>query len=256
LPQLINSYQPTANSMAGKTILITGAAGGLGSALALRAAHLQADLILLDNHERKLNQLHDEIEAAVGKQPGLYPLDMRGATPEDYQQLAETVEDVFKGLHGLVHCAVTLGQITPFEHLDAKQWHETFAANLHGPVMLTKSLLPVMRKSANASIVFTTDDKTKAYWGAYGISKASILPAMQIIADELSSVGAKENLVDNQLPVICNAINPGPMRTGLRSTAYPGEDPVSVPAPDEKVPAYLYLLSDMAREMNGQYIAL
>jgi len=122
--------------------------------------------------------------------------------------------------------------------------------------MLTKSLLPVMRKSANASIVFTTDDKTKAYWGAYGISKASILPAMQIIADELSSEGAKENLIDNQLPVICNAINPGPMRTGLRSTAYPGEDPVSVPAPDEKVPAYLYLLSDMAREMNGQYIAL
>ena len=77
MPQLINSYQPAANSMAGKTILITGAAGGLGSALAMRAAHLQADLILLDNHENKLNQLHDEIEAAVGRQPGLYPLDMR-----------------------------------------------------------------------------------------------------------------------------------------------------------------------------------
>jgi len=252
VPQLINSYQPAANSMAGKTVLITGAAGGLGSALAMRAAHLQADLILLDNHENKLNQLHDEIEAAVGRQPGLYPLDMRGATPEDYQQLAETVEEVFKGLHGLVHCAATLGQVTPFNNLDARQWHETFAANLHGPVMLTKSLLPVMQKSNNASIVFTTDEKTKAYWGAYGISKASIVPAMQIIADELDPQGSK----DKQLPVTCNAINPGPMRTGLRSSAYPGEDPGSIPEPDQKIPAYLYLLSDMAREMNGQYIAL
>ena len=109
-----------------------------------------------------------------------------------------------------------------------------------------------MQKSNNASIVFTTDEKTKAYWGAYGISKASIVPAMQIIADELDPQGAK----DIQLPVTCNAINPGPMRTGLRSSAYPGEDPGSIPEPDQKIPAYLYLLSDMAREMNGQYIAL
>ena len=113
-----------------------------------------------------------------------------------------------------------------------------------------------MRKSNNASVVFTTDDKTKAYWGAYGISKASIIPAMQIIADELSAEGAKESQIDSKLPVICNAIDPGPMRTGLRSTAYPGEDPASLPEPDDKTPAYLYLLSDMAREMNGQYIAL
>jgi len=122
--------------------------------------------------------------------------------------------------------------------------------------MLTKSLLPVMQKSNNASIVFTTDEKTKAYWGAYGISKASIVPAMQIIADELAPQGSKDNQATTQLPVTCNAINPGPMRTGLRSSAYPGEDPGSIPEPDQKTPAYLYLLSDMGREMNGQYIAL
>jgi len=237
--------------MAGKTLLITGAAGGLGSTIARQAARLQADLILLDNHENKLNQLHDQIEAEFGKQPGLYPLDMRGASPADYEKLAETVEEVFDGLHGIVHCAATLGQVSPFDNLDAKLWHETFATNLHGPVMLTKSLLPILRKSNNASIVFTSDDKTSAYWGAYGISKSSVVAAMQIIADELDSTADNPHMA-----VTCNAINPGPMRTNLRSSAYPGEDPGTVPAPDTKVAAFLYLLSDEGRGVNGRYIAL
>ena len=255
MPELINNFEPAKDLMVGKTILITGAAGGLGSALAMRAAHLKADLILLDNNENKLNKLHDEIEAAVGKQPGLYPLDLRGASQTDYDQLAETVSDVFNGLHGLVHCAATLGQVSPIDNTDSKLWHETFAANLHGPIMLTKSLLPVMRESGNASIIFTTDDKSKAYWGAYGISKASIVPAMKIIADELDSAKDNQTITD-QLPVTCNAIDPGPMRTNLRSSAYPGENPDVVPPPDQKTPAYLYLLSDKARGTNGQYFAL
>ncbi len=252
MPELINNYQPQDNALAGKTLLITGAAGGLGSAIALAAARLGADLILLDNNEKKLNQLHDTIESDVGKQPGLYPLDLRGATQDDYQKLAETVADVFNGLHGLIHCAATLGQVSPIESIDAKNWHETFSINLHGPLFLTKALVPLMCSSGNASIVFTADDKSSAYWGAYGISKASIVPTMKIIADELDTL--KD--ANEQFPVTCNAINPGPMRTGIRSSAYPGEDPNSVSAPQEKVPAYLYLLSDEARTINGTHIEL
>ncbi len=252
MPELINTYQPEDNAMAGKTLLITGAAGGLGSAIAHAAAHLGADLILLDNNEKQLNQLHDTIEGEVGKQPGLYPLDFRGATPDDYQQLAETVADVFNGLHGLVHCAATLGQVSPIESIDPKNWHETFSINLNGPLFLTRALLPLMRNSGNSSIVFTTDDKNSAYWGAYGISKASIVPTMKIIADELDTL--KDS--SDQFPVTCNAINPGPMRTGIRSSAYPGEDPNSVASPLDKVPAYLYLLSDKARTINGTQIEL
>ena len=252
MPELINSFQPDANSMAGKSILITGAAGGLGSALAKNLARLGADLILLDNNENRLNQLHDDIEAEVGKQPGLYPLDLRGASPEDYQQLATTVTDVFKQLHGLVHCAATLGQISPIDNIESKAWHETFAVNLHGPVMLTRALLPIMRESDYASIVFTTDQKNKAYWGAYGISKASIAASMQIIADELDSA----RTIDNQLPITCNAINPGPMRTSLRASAYPGEDPDSNNPTESRIPGFLYLLSDQARSINGVEIEL
>lgn len=249
--QLIN-YQPAPDSLEGKTILITGAAGGLGSTLAHAAAHLGADLVLLDNNEKKLNDLHDAIESEVHKQPGLYPLDFRGATPDDYETLAETINNVFNSLHGLIHCAATVGQVCPVETIDARLWSETFTTNLHAPIILTKTLLPLMRTSGNASIVFTSDKKTSAYWGAYGISKAAVVPAMQIIADEL------DTLIDEhqQFPVTCNAIDPGPMRTYMRSSAYPGEDPNTVIEPQAKVPAYLYLLSEHARDMNGELVTL
>jgi len=109
-----------------------------------------------------------------------YPLDMRGATTDDYKQLADTIDDVFGGLHGIAHCAATLGQISPIDQIDAKTWQETFAVNLHAPVLLTQALLPLLRKTGNGGIVFTTDNKTTAYWGAYGISKASVISAMRI----------------------------------------------------------------------------
>lgn len=254
---LINAYQPPPDSMTGKTLLITGAAGGLGSAIARKAATLGADLVLLDNNQNKLNELHDELDAEHGKQPGLYPLDMRGATTDDYKQLADTIDDVFGGLHGIAHCAATLGQISPIDQIDAKTWQETFAVNLHAPVLLTQALLPLLRKTGNGGIVFTTDNKTTAYWGAYGISKASVISAMRIIADELdTSIDSPKNITEASNGVTCNAINPGPMRTNLRSSAYPGEDPNSITPPDEKVPAYLYLLSDSGRSSNGLCVEL
>ena len=155
MPALISSYQATPDALDGKTILITGAAGGLGSAIAKAAVKVGADVVLLDHNQNKLNQLHDEIEAEFGKQPGLYPLDMRGANIDDYNQLADTIKDVFKGLHGIIHCAATLGQISPIDHVDFKSWQETFTTNLHAPVLLTRALLPLMRSSGKGSIVFT-----------------------------------------------------------------------------------------------------
>lgn len=251
-PVLINSYEPEPDSLSGKTLLITGAAGGLGSAIAREAATLGAELVLLDNNQSKLNQLHDELEAAHGKQPGLYPLDLRGANTDDYKQLAATIEDVFKGLNGMVHTAATLGQISPIDHIDAKMWQETFTTNLHAPILLTQALLPLMKTTGNGSIIFTTDRKNSAYWGAYGISKTSIVSAMRIIADELDTSANS----GNSISVNCNAINPGPMRTNLRSSAYPGEDPNSIAPPQDKVAAYLYLLSDKGKSTNGVHIEL
>jgi len=252
VPEHINSFQPEEKSMVGKAVLITGAAGGLGSELANQLANLGADLVLLDFNEKRLNDLHDQLESTTGRQPGLYPLDLRGATVEDYQKLAETVAEVYGGLNGLVHCAAALGQVSPMDNMDAKMWFDTFATNLHGPINLTRALLPLIKIGDDASIVFTTDNKIKAYWGAYGISKAAILSTMRILADELDS--AKDS--DGMLPLTCNAIDPGPMRTSLRTSGYPGEDPTTVPLPETCAPAFLYLLSNQARHINGELFEL
>ncbi len=249
---MINQYQPSPDALSGKTILITGAAGGLGSSLARRASQLGSDLVLLDNNERGLNTIHDEIELITGKQPGLYPLDLSGANTDDYYQLAETIKDVFGQLHGLVHCAANLGQITPLASIDAKLWQKTFTVNLHGPLLLTQAVIPLMRTTGNARIIFTSDEKRKAYWGAYAISKAAVEATVSTLADELDT----DRDTDNKPLITCNSIDPGKMRTSLRSSAFPGEDPDELPEPASKISAYLYLLSNEAGEVNGETFSL
>ena len=250
--KLISQYHPEPDSLAGKSILITGAAGGLGSSIARSAAGLGCDLVLLDNHERGLNAIHDEIEKLTGTQPGLYPLDLAGANVDDYNQLAETIKDVFGKLDGLVHCAANLGQITPVSSIDAKLWQKTFTVNLHAPMLLTQAVLPLMKATGNARIVYTLDDKRKAYWGAYSVSKTALEGMVRVLADELDA--DRDN--NHNILVTCNGIDPGKMRTTLRSSAFPGEDPSTVPDPTEKLAGFLYLLSQQAENVNGQIFSL
>lgn len=238
--------------MKDRVVLITGAAGGLGSSIAKAAASLGCELVLLDKNERGLNSLHDQIADDTGIQPGLYPLDLAGANMSDYDTLAETVANTFGKLHGIVHCAATLGQVTPALQIDIKHWIATFNVNLHGPVMLTQAMLPLLIKTREASITFTIDDKQTAYWGAYGASKAAIQTWVNSLADELD--GMRDD--HGNMPVRCNAINPGKMRTTLRSSAFPGEIPDEVPLPETKVNAYLYLLDQVSNNVNQQIFEL
>lgn len=249
---LISQFQPLPEALKGKSILITGAAGGLGSSIARSAAQLGCELVLLDHNERGLNAIHDEIEASTGNKPGLYPLDLAGATVDDYFQLAETITEVFGRLDGLVHCAANLGQITPVASINAKLWQKTFTVNLHAPLLLTQSVMPLMRKTANARVIFTLDDKRKAYWGAYSVSKCAVEGMLRTLSDELD---ADRDAAEKML-VTCNGIDPGKMRTSLRSSAFPGEDPSTLPDPSNKVSAFLYLLSEASSQINGQVFSL
>lgn len=240
-----------ASYFARRIYLITGAAGGLGSALARALSAHGAELILLDRSQRGLNALHDELERGTGRQPGLYPLDLAGASEQDYADLCATVKREYGALHGLIHCAADLGQLTPFEHFDPGAWQQTYAANLLGPALLTRSLLALLRSSRGASIIFTLDHRPQAYWGAYGSSKSALAELTCILADELDGDRATGGL-----PLTCNGIYPGPMRSALRSSAYPGEDPAANPAPASRCGAYLHLLGDKARNINGQMLTV
>ncbi len=246
----LSAYTPEANSLTGSTVLITGAAGALGSAIAKSASTLGCELILLDKNDRALNKLFDEIFELTGVEAGLYPLDLAGANVDDYQALAQTIEAEFGALNGLIHCAVELGQLAPLSYTDAAQWQKTFATNVHGPVFLTSALMSLMRNSTPASIVFSVDDKAKAYWNSYAATKAAIMAAMKTLSDELDT--DKDN--DGNLKITCNAVLPAIMRSSLRSSAFPGEDPATLPDAQHNVPAYLYLLSNAARQINGKVI--
>lgn len=237
-------YQPQANFLKDKVILVTGAGDGLGKAAALAYAKHDATVILLGRTTSKLEKTYDEIVDAGYPEPALYPLNLEGATPKDYEELADTLKEQFGGLHGLLHSAAILGVTTPIQQHDIDIWFKVMQVNLNAPFVMTQALLELMRNTPGSHIIFTNDDKSHAYWGAYGISKDAITSFMKILADEL-------NTDDRSVQV--NAINPGPVRTQMRVRAYPGEDPNTLPSPQDVMATYLYAMSDDCKE-TGQVL--
>ncbi len=233
-------YQAQQDFLKNKIILITGAGDGLGKTAAINYAAYGATVVLLGRTIKKLEATYDEIINAGYPEPAIYPLNLEGATPKDYEDLANTLKEQFGGLHGLLHNAAAFGVSTPMQQHDIEVWYKVMQVNLNAPFVMTRALLPLLRETKGSKILFTTDDKTKAYWGAYAISKDAITSFMKVLGDELDT--------ENN-PVQVNAINPGPVRTQMRVRAFPGEDPSTMPVTDTVMPAYLYAMSDDCKEI-------
>ena len=232
-----------------RTILVTGAANGIGRALVTALAAHGAATILLDKDVHGLEQVYDDIVAAGHPEPALYPLDLRGASPDDYMNLAETLAKEYKALDGLVHNAAMLGALVPLANFDNEMWFETLQVNLNAPYLLTVACLGLMNKRNDASIIFTSDTsgrQGKAYWGAYGVSKAGLEGFMQTLADEL----------ETNSPVRVNSIDPGLVRTALRRLAYPGEDVNTLNAPEDIATPFLYLLGPDSKGITGKQFTI
>ena len=230
-----------------RIILVTGAGDGLGRAAALHYAKAGATIILLGKTIGKLEQVYDEIEAANGPTPAIYPMNLESANENDYATLADTIEKEFNILHGILHCAATLGALTPLEHYPADLWYKVLQVNLNAAFLLTRTHIPLLKRSANSAVLFSIDQKSRAYWGAYGVSKAGLLALVHILADELDNPEQR---------IRVNAIDPGPTRTQLRSQAYPGDTPDKLTSPEEKMQAYLDLIRPNSTGVNGQLITL
>ena len=150
----------------------------------------------------------------------------------------------FGRLDGLLHNAALLGTLAPIEHYDVPTWCRVLQVNLTAPFALTQVLLPALKRSADASIVFTTSAvgrHGKAYWGAYGVAQFGIEGLTQTLASELENLTA----------IRVNALNPGPARTRLRRQAYPAESAAALPAPEALTAAYLALLGPASRGVSG-----
>lgn len=238
-------YIPAPDLLAGRVILVTGATGGLGRAASLAFAAHGATVILLGRTLKKLEPVYDEIEARDSPKPAMLVADLAQAGPPEYTTVAQTIEQEFGRLDGLLHSAAELGTLTPLELYDLQTWQRVLAVNLTAPFLLTRACLALLKKSDDASVVFTSADvgrKARAYWGAYAVAAFGIEGMAQVLADEL-----RENT-----RVRVNTLDPGPARTHLRARAYPGESPLGVPPPEALMATYLYLLGPDSRGVTGQ----
>ena len=239
-------YQAAKDLLNGKVILVTGAGDGIGKTAALTYAQHGATVILLGKTVKKLEAVYDQIEQAGYPKPAIVPLDLKGATEQNYLDMAETIEEQFGHLDGLLHNASMLGVLGPFEHITMSSVEEVFKVNVIAEIMLTKALLPVMRKSESASLVFTSSSvgrQARSFWGEYAMSKFATEGMMQAIAHEYEGSNIRTN-----------SINPGATRTGMRANAYPAENPQLLKKPEEIMPTYLYLMGYDSADINGQQL--
>jgi NAD(P)-dependent dehydrogenase (short-subunit alcohol dehydrogenase family) len=238
-------YVPAPGALEDRVVLITGASGGIGAELARSCASLGARVVLSGRNVKRLESVYDSICAAGGVRPSIAPLDLEKADASQYASLADAVREEFGRLDGLAHVAGQLGERAPIEYHDVVAWMRVMHVNVNAAFILTQALLPLLKLSQDASVVFTTSgvsERARAYWGAYAASKFAVEGLMQVLADE----------TDTLTNIRSNSINPGKVRTPMRARAYPGEDAGSVPPPSQVMPAYLYLLGSASRGVSGR----
>ena len=227
-----------------KIILVTGASRGIGRAVALAAARAGADLIITGRTTGALEELDDEIKAAGGKAT-IVELDML-----DYEampRLATAINGRWGRLDGFVANAATLSPLTPLSHLDDSVWNDTIAVNLTAQWHLIKAMEPLLlAASAGRAILVSSGvaDGIKPFWGPYAISKAGLEAMGRVWAGETEKTNLRVNI-----------LNPGGTATGMRSSAFPGENPDTLPQPADVAPAFLTLLDSSCIDHGQRFDA-
>jgi NAD(P)-dependent dehydrogenase (short-subunit alcohol dehydrogenase family) len=242
---LPGSWLAAPDELQGRVIAVTGASDGIGQAVALAAAAHGAQLVLVGRTVKKLEAVHARITALKQCEASIAPLDLEKALARDYDQLLDALMARYGRLDGLVHVAGILGSLAPLEQYDIPTWCRVLHVNLTAAFTLTQVLMPALRASSDASIVFTGSAEgrePRAYWGAYAVSKSAIEALARVLADEVEHHGN----------VRVNVLNPGPARTRLRRQAFPAEDLSTLRTPDQVVQPYLWLLGRASRGMNGR----
>lgn len=239
------SYEYAGDVLKGRIVLITGATDGIGKALAVHAANLGAQVILHGRNVEKLEKVYDTLDAIEGApRPSIAVLDLASANSESYISLASSVEQEFGRLDGLVLNAGILGERYSIEQYDAVLWQRVMHVNVTAAFALTQVLLPMLQKSDDPSVIYTSSGvgrTGKAFWGAYAVSKFATEGLSQVLADE-----------HRQGKLRANCVNPGPTRTGMRLAAYPAEDRGKLKGPEDVLAPYVYLLGPDSKGTTGQ----
>jgi NAD(P)-dependent dehydrogenase (short-subunit alcohol dehydrogenase family) len=228
--------------LSGRIALVTGASRGIGKAVALGLARAGAHVIITARSRPKLEAVDDDIRA-LGGAATLLELDM--AKGDRVDQLGPTVFQRWQKLDILIANAGILGPLSPLGHVTDDGFLSTIDINLTANWRLIRTLEPLLKRSDAARAIFLTSGAASgkyAYWGPYSASKAGLEALVKCWAAELENT-----------PVRANLVNPGATRTAMRAKAFPGEDPATLPAPEELVPLFLELSSPTCQR-NGEII--
>ncbi len=239
------TYSYSDDVLNGRIVLVTGASDGIGRALALESARLGATVILHGRNAKKLEKVYDEIVAIEGTaRPSIAVLDLASANADGYTTLANSIADEYGRLDGLVHNAAIVGSRFSIEQYDAVEWQRVMHINVTAGFALTQVLLPLLRESEDASVIFTSSGvgrAGRAFWGAYAASKFAVEGLSQVLADEHRHAALRSN-----------CINPGATRTGMRLAAFPAEDRDLLKTPAEILAPYIFLLGADSKGVTGQ----
>jgi NAD(P)-dependent dehydrogenase (short-subunit alcohol dehydrogenase family) len=222
-----------------RVALVTGASRGIGRAVALGFAREGAHIIAVARTTGGLEELDDEIQA-VGSTATLVPLDLTDF--EGIDRLGGAIFERWKKLDIMLGNASILGPLSPLGHIAPEQWDEVMAINVTANWRLIRSMDPLLRQSDAGRVIFVTSGaacKCRAYWGPYSVTKAAVNALAATYANEC----AKTN-------VRVNTLSPGPVRTKMRAEAMPGEDPNTLPPPEDLVESFV-TLAEPAFDGNG-----
>ena len=223
------------SNLTDKVILVTGASQGIGRAVSLALCMQGAKVIALSRRVTALEALYDEVQANGGCPPCLHPFNLTSASAEDYDDLRRHIDKYFAKLDGLVHIATALGSITPIEYFEIQTWYEVLQTNLNSCFMLTRALIPQLKKPTKASILFTLHPqahKSTAFWGAYAVANQGLKAFSEVLTDELENTS-----------IHVNTITPPPTDTQFRHRIYPADLSTPLFQPDEVAKLYLEKLS-------------
>ena len=201
-------------------------------------------MILLGRTRSSLEAVNDEIRSTTSSDPLIVPLDLKTLDAKAAGDLYSGLAGSYSCIDGLLHNASILGPRLAIDEYPVSDWLEVMYVNVTAEFLLTQSLMPLLKSSNDGSVLFTSSGvgrKSRANWGAYAVSKFATEGLMQTLADELLATKIR-----------VNSINPGGTRTKMRATAFPAEDPQSLPTPEEHMPLYLYLMGPDSAGVTGK----
>ncbi len=240
------TYSPAPDLLKNRVILVTGAGQGLGRAAALAFARQGATVVLLGRTVSKLEKVYDEIVAAGGAQPAIFPVDLGAARDEDFEAMAQAIGYQLGRLDGILHCAAAFEALRPQSLDSLEDWQKLFRVNTAAPAAINRACAPLLEAAADASVILvgeTHGHAPAAYWGGFAVSKAALEAYLRVQADEWEDKPARINLVI-----------PGPVNTPQRNRTHPGEDKSTLPQPEDMARGLVYLMGPDAREIRGRVI--